>query len=434
MSLWNDLGFTDNPFDSRSLAANSEGLTLLVGREREKRELMSKLTSSTLHASLEGDNGVGKTSLVLVTVYEAIQKRFAGTLGQTLVPVDGVLQLGTDANVFHREALLAIAQSLIKHEGHFKDLRLTTPNLSELKRWMNEPIVSSGGGGVQILGIGAEGQKTDEVNTSVGFENSGLERLVRDALKKVFPTQSAGGLVAIIDNVELLGRSSEAGRVLEKIRDTTLSLPGVRWVLCGAKGIIRASVSSPRLNGRISRPIEVTPIADSRIEELIGARLNHFAARDGAVCPVGATEFLYLYEMCHANLRDAFRYAQDFCSWLEIEDKLHLPQVEYLPTLKQWLALEAQEITASIRLQPRMWQLFDDLAALGGVCSPSDHEALGFNSPQRMRSNFAEVQRVGLIDAEIDEDDTRRRTVTLTAKGWLVHHARKVAGETVEVH
>lgn len=49
-----------------------------------------------------------------------------------------------------------------------------------------------------------------------------------------------------------------------------------------------------------------------------------------------------------------------------------------------------------------------------------------------MRSNFAEVQRVGLIDAEIDEDDTRRRTVNLTAKGWLVHHARSTASDTTE--
>lgn len=58
--------------------ANQEGIKLLVGREREKRELLSKLTSSTLHATLEGDNGVGKTSLVLVTVYESIQNRLTG--------------------------------------------------------------------------------------------------------------------------------------------------------------------------------------------------------------------------------------------------------------------------------------------------------------------------------------------------------------------
>lgn len=422
MSLWKELGYFDNPFDSRPLTSNREGSALLVGRDREKRAVLSKLTSSNLHVSIEGDNGVGKTSLVWVSLFEAIQSRLQGELQQTFLPVDDVLQLGVDAEAFHRRALLAIAQAIIKYEN--ESLGLKVPNLSELKRWINEPIVSSGGGGFQVATIGVNGSKSDEVNTSAGFENSGLERLVRRTLTEMFPKSSDGALVAIIDNVELVRTSSEAGRVLEHIRDTTLSLPGVRWVLCGAKGIMRASVTSPRLNGRIAQPLVIKPVEDAKIEELIHARLQHFASTPTAKCPIEVREFRYLYDICNANLRDALRYAQDFCGYLDIEQKLHLTRDEYMIQLETWLAREATEITDAIVLQPRMWTLFDDLAQMGGTCSPSDYEALGFNSAQRMRSNFAELQRAGLIDAEIDEDDQRRRTVAITAKGWLVNHAR----------
>jgi hypothetical protein len=55
---------------------------------------------------------------------------------------------------------------------------------------------------------------------------------------------------------------------------------------------------------------------------------------------------------------------------------------------------------------------------------PSDNEKFDFNTPQQMRTNFAALERVSLIKAEVDEDDLRRRTVNLTDKGWIVHYAR----------
>lgn len=424
MSLWTDLGFSSNPYDSRSLTANAEGLKLLVGRRREKRALLGQLANSSLHPTIEGDNGVGKTSLVLVAVYEAVMRRVNGDSDQTFVPVNILLQIGSDAADFQRRALLAIAQALIEHEAHLRDYGHDVTNLSELKRWMNEPIVTTVSGGAQAFGFGANVDVADEINTSTGFSDSGFERAVRKALTQAFPTPESGALVAVIDNMELLARSNEARRVLELIRDTSLSLPGVRWVLCGAKGIVRASVSSPRLVGRISRPIEVKPVADATIEELIEARLHHFAARPDAKAPVGPVEFRHLYDICNANLRDALRYAQEFCIWLDDEEELGRPQSDFLELLQVWLADEADRITESIRLQPRTWKLFDDLAVSGGTCAPGDFETFGFASPQHMRTNFAQLERADLISAEVDEDDLRRRTVSLTSKGWIVHYSR----------
>lgn len=424
MSLWTVLGFSGNPYDSRSLLANAEGAELLVGRDLELRTLLSQLANSSLHPTLEGDNGVGKTSLVLVAAYNAMQARMEKKTYQAFAPVPTLLQIGTDSLQFERQALMAIAQALIEHESYLRNCGHDVSSLSELKRWLNEPIISGGGGGIQILGVGANAEISNEANTSVGFSDSGFERVVIDALRTAFPTAESGALIAVIDNMELLGRSNEARRVLERIRDTSLSLPGVRWVLCGAKGIVRASVSSPRLTGRIGRPLEIAPLKDDVIEPLIEARLAYFAVREDARAPVGPVEFRHLYDICNANLRDALKYAQEFCMWLDVQEELERPQSEFLGLLEIWLAEEASQITSSIKLQPRMWKLFDDLAAAGGTCAPGDFEAFGFSSPQRMRTNFAELERADLISAEIDEDDLRRRTVSITSKGWLVNYSR----------
>lgn len=424
MSLWNELGFKGNPYDSRALPASKEGAELLVGRANELHALRRQLSSSTLHPTLEGDNGVGKTSLVLVAGFLAMEDRRSGKSNQLFLPMTDLLQIGNDPDEFDRRALLAIAQTLIGYRGFLSQCGIEPAALDDLKRWVNNPLQISGGGGFQILGSGANAEVSVETNTSMGFSDSGFPNLVRTVLREVFPTDESGGIIAVIDNMELLSRSNEAKRVLERIRDTSLSLPGVRWVLCGAKGIVRASVGSPRLTGRVARPIELKPVSDDAVEALIESRLRHCAAHDDYRAPVAAKEFRHLYDICNSNLRDALKYAQDFSLWLDLEGEIDRPQADMLGLLEAWLADEAEKITESIRLQPRMWRLFDDLAEVGGSCAPGDYESFGFSSLQRMRSNFAELERADLVLAEIDEDDHRRRTVALTSKGWIAHYAR----------
>lgn len=91
MSLWTVLGFSGNPYDSRSLLANAEGTELLVGRDVELRTLLSQLANSSLHPTLEGDNGVGKTSLVLVAAYNAMQARMEKRTNQAFAPAPSLL-------------------------------------------------------------------------------------------------------------------------------------------------------------------------------------------------------------------------------------------------------------------------------------------------------------------------------------------------------
>ena len=419
MTIWADLGFSGNLYDSRPLQANAEGDQLLLGRADSARRLLSQLQNSTLHPTLEGPNGVGKTSLVLVTTYRAVQARRAMTTTQTLLPIEKILQFSNDPDRMMREALLAVAQSLISHERLLEQCGHSVANLAALKAWLNSPVLHGGGGGVGPV----TAQISREANSSEGFLSSGLEALVRSALTETFPTPESGSLVGVIDNVELVSRSNDARRVLETLRDSALDLPGVRWVLCGALGIIRSCVTSPRLDGRVAPPLEIAPVADDVVEDLINARIEFFRTRPDATAPVDAPSFRHLYDVCNKNLRDALKYAQAFAVWLDVEGEASRPE-NFASLLEVWLASEAENIVGAISLQDRAWRLFDELAQTGGSCAPSDNERFGFNTPQQMRTNFAALERVSLIKAEVDEDDLRRRTVNLTDKGWVVHYAR----------
>ena len=424
MSVWSDFGFRANPYDTGALPATEEGAQLLVGRDAELRALSSQLENTTLHPTIEGANGVGKTSLVLVAGFMAMKAFRDRQSDHLYLPMTEPLQVMADAVAFERKALLAIAQTVVGYKDFLSKCGIEPEGLSDLERWLNNPVLRSGGGGFQILGSGANANVVAEVNTGAGYQDSGLEQQVRAVLGEIFPAPESGGVIAIIDNMELLATSTEAKRMLERVRDSSLSLPGVRWVMCGAMGIVRASVSSPRLAGRVALPIELGPVPDDQIEALVDARLQHFASRPTFRAPVGAMEFRHLYEVSNQNLRDALRYAQEFTSWLDLQGETSRPQADMLGLLEVWLAEEAEKINSSIRLQPRQWRLFDDLAKAGGTCAPGDYEAFGFQSMQRMRTNFAELERADLIVAEIDEDDHRRRTVNFTSKGWIVHYAR----------
>jgi len=51
MSVWEELGFKDNPYSTDPVPPTDEGLQLLVGREKELARLRMTLTSSMLRDS-----------------------------------------------------------------------------------------------------------------------------------------------------------------------------------------------------------------------------------------------------------------------------------------------------------------------------------------------------------------------------------------------
>jgi hypothetical protein len=425
MSLWSDLGFRENPYSTPPLPANDEGSQLLVGRDSEVSKLLLNISTLDTHPTIEGDNGVGKTSLVAVATYRALRAFEQGSSSQLFVPLPRAFQLSADEDAFERQVLFTLAKAIIDNQEVFEHAGRTTPATKDIEHWLESPVLRQRQGGVSVLGSGITGGGGIEINSSPGFVETGFRESVRSWLTTLFPSPAAGAFVGVIDNLELLETSQEARRRIEAMRDTILDLPGVRWVLCGARGIVRSAAGSPRLTGVIADPMRLEPISDEDVADVVRRRIEVYRSIPTALAPVEPQGFDHLYRVAHKNLRNTLKHAQDFSVWLAAQDKLYVSSDDRFQLLEVWLAEQADLYSMDTRnVTPRGWTFLDDLIAGGGSCSPSDFEKFNFNSSPAMRPSVKQLEDANLVDSTIDESDSRRRTIEVTSNGWLVNYKR----------
>lgn len=424
MNIFEGFGFSENPYAVAPLSGDAMGSRLLVGRDKEVLKLHKHWTSVDTHASMEGDNGVGKTSLVAVAAYRAMQNYSAGELTSPFLPLVETFQVSTDHESLERHILSVIARSIFKYEVFLSSAGYDLPNLANIRTWLESPLVYGYGGGVGLTPVSISASRSTSINTG-GFSETGFRSAVHDWLKIIFPKGSVGGFVGVIDNLEILETSQEARRVLREMRDTLLKLPGVRWVLCGANGIMRSAVGSPSLSGVIADPIPVKPLSAHDSARVIERRLEEYRTRSDATAPVEPQGFEYLYRVAGNNLRIALKHAQDFSLWVDMNDLMPADAEERMTLLKEWLDQQADKYEAEARsVTPRGWTFFDKLLSEGGSCTPGEFLEYGFNSMPAMRPVVKQLEEAELVSSSVSESDQRRKTIQATPRGWLIHYKR----------
>lgn len=422
VSLWVELGFRENPYETSPISPTEEGNELLVGRDRELQRLLREIRSTDTHPTIEGDNGVGKTSLVSVAGYRALQDFQQGNTTQLFIPMPQPFQLTSSATPesFERTVLLRIAQAFIMHHELLRRAGLDVPDIDRINAWLNSPTFRQGQASAFGLGVGGGSQ----VNEASGFSESGFRESVRFWLHEAFPTQVAGGFICTVDNLELLETSAAARELLEAMRDTVLSMPGVRWVLAGARGIMRSAASSARLQGVLGDPIELLPLPDSSVSEVIARRIVVYGVLDDAYAPVEPDAFDYLYTVMHYNLRNAMKVCQDFALWLADTGQRPQTSGDKRELLEIYLAVTSDRFFQDTHVPPGAWTVFDRLVELGGTCSPSDYAEFGFESSQALRPHVKNLEDANLVLSSIDESDRRRKTISISSRGWFVQYHR----------
>jgi len=235
----------------------------------------------------------------------------------------------------------------------------------------------------------------------------------------------SGGFVCVIDNLELLDTSAKARSVLEELRDGVLSFPGVKWVLCGARGIVRSVVSTPRLQGKLTDPLELAPLGPDAVTSVIKTRLNLFKVRSDAYTPVEADGFRRIYQIGNHNLRISLKYCEDFVFWCIIENNRPESVEDKFGLIDAWFAHVAEEaLTSTQDVTARAWKLFDDMSQRPEGCSPGEFAEFGFNSGPAMQPHLRMLEQARLIDSTTDDIDRRRKTINLTTRGWIVRYHR----------
>lgn len=432
MNIYQQWGFDDSPFQVSPLPPSDLGARLLIGRASELQTLKRRLFNSPKIATIEGLNGVGKTSLVNVAAYQVHTEALSGWDGPLMIPCNTIFQLNAnkDAEEFIDEVLMAVAQTLIDRGKAIGES--STIKTEQLDNWLNAPQLASLQASLSINGNGGGIGKGVEANTTSGFERSGFRKIVQKWLSDMFPTPNDGAVICTIDNLELLQTSDTVRLRLEELRDKLLNIQGLRWVLCGALGIVLGTVSSPRLEGFLHPPIAVSGVDDSLSAEIYYSRIAAYSPSESSsstpYLPLCVEDFERLYEILHRILRSTLSKADSFCQWVADHyspDTFPADEAAKRVAFSSWLTHESSEaLKAAIDvLKPRAWQVFKVAIDLDGVFSPSDFEDFDFNSSQALRPHVKDLEDAGLLVSTQDEGDKRRKTIQVTPLGWLVKYA-----------
>lgn len=423
-SIWPNFGFSENPYRHENLPPSDVGDRLLVGRDAEVLELQMRLGSAGTHPTVEGPAGVGKSSLLAVASYRMSRDSIAAQNGTVFLPVQRFFQANDSLEAFETEVYREIAQTLIANVEAFRIAGLQIPNIGALDKWLNTPQYRNAQGSAFSFG----GGYGSEPNTSEGFTDSGFPAAVRAELARLFPGPGAGAIICVLDNLEILQTSGHAREVLEQLRDRLFNLQGLRWVLCGSRGIV-SRARSQRLSGFFSAPMRIAPLSHDSSIELVRRRIEEFGSGDGAYPPVPPAAFEFIYRALNQNLRDALGYAHQFSEWLYMEYVLpqrDLPEPDDLGELVEvWLTEIADAAHNDARsIQRRVWQFFDQLASSGGTCRASEYEMYVFSTQQQFGSSVTALENANLVVREVDPDDATRRLAVVTPVGWLVYFNR----------
>ncbi len=427
--IYRDWGFTDNPFQTTALKADEQGEALLVGRSEELEKLVRRLLNPPKLATLEGANGVGKTSLVNVAVFKQLKAYLQSGTGDLLIPCRKSFQLSEAVKLddFANEVMIEVAQTLIERAAMLRKHKEPLPKADKIEAWLNAPQNSEWQLNLGVPKFSLGGGRGTDANTSSGFEQSGFKKIIQSWLEQIYPNGDGGGVVCILDNLELLQTTEAARALLEQLRDVLFTIPGLRWVLCGATGIMHSVAASPRLDGFLHAPIEISGLGQNSIGDVYLSRIKAFSIElANASLPITASDFDRLYTILNKNLRSLLSYADNYCMWVS-ERSVPLRDDERQRLFAQWLEEESGKILEASRSQlgDRAWEVFDNAVMLGGTFSPSDYQAFGCTSPQALRPQVKDLEEVHLLTSLREETDKRRKTIQVTPKGFLVAYARK---------
>ena len=429
-SFYQGWGFTDNPFSPMPLGGNAFGNQLLIGREEELKSVLFRLKAGGEAVCMDGPVGVGKTSLANVAAYLAEQEHLTNQESTPLIlPCRKPFQISqTESPEELRFRILTeVAQTLIEKANSFRN-RGGLNSGHGVNAWLNSPTMKQIEGQIAGFGLGVGAQTND----SQGFRDSGFIRHVTQWLESVFPDRATGGVVCVIDNLELLETSEAARKTIEALRDTLFTTCGIRWVLCGAHGIIHSVVESPRLVGYLGQPVPIKRLRLQQAQAVFDARYQTFRdhTKTNQYLPLIADDFHNLYMILGENLRQSLASANAYCT--SVAEQGSLPQGD--DTKKErfntWLKSNARAMNSSIENyvgNTALGLLRQVATKMNGEFAPGDFPFLGFNSLPALRPHVKSLEDAGLVEATRDEADQRRRTITVTGKGWLVHWARVTA-------
>ncbi len=428
--IWNDWGFSKNPFENHALAPNEEGLNLLSGRDSELEMLTYLLENSNAWVPVSGNAGVGKTSLANVASYvlyknSDLNKPPCALFIPCISPIS-VKPKETDEDFKNRVATVVL-NTLVKYRSDLERNNLYSldkslfNDLDSLKTWASSPLTGGKGGGL----AGVSASKTTSANTSSGYSNSFADQVLSLA-ERFF--SNGGGVICIIDNCEVYPDAAALVSVLSGLRDELFLKNGLKWVFCGALGILERLADDRLTNFIGDNVVKLSPIeSEEQIVEMINRRRNSFKSGPVQYLPISDKEMTELFKIAGGNPRRVLAKMEGYCLWAGapiVARKLKSGELDIAQCFSMWRNEQIQKNSADYKTLAtrKAWHIFQRLVDKGGDTRPSFYEQFDCNSAPSFIQHLNVLASHGLVAKHFDDDDLRGTIYRVTDKGrWTIY-------------
>lgn len=426
MNKWHKYGFESTPYSTDEIRGQGSEEALLVGRDRELEVILENLSSGTQLLALEGDFGVGKSSLAAVASYKATQ--WIHDKGQIFLTTatDKPLELTSTNTVeeFEKRVYYRVAASLLKVADQLISDGFKLQGLDPFKSWLQSPGAMSWsvGIGASILGTGGNLDFSKQVTptSSPGFSDAGVIELIDSWLSEVFG--SGGAMICVLDNLESLENSGSGINVFLSLRDSLFKRKHFAWIVCGAQGMVRVAFSSGKMSGVFQEPLDISPLGTEHVPQVIATRGQALRLREDAVLPVSPESFGRLYSQVGSNLRFALMQAHSYSMTTSAEEILEMNEDSRDENFNHYMIREGERVVEQLpkKLSPQDWNVLRVLVQdKSGLCGPGEYMDFGYKTMPSLLARVESLVKAGVVDYTADEDDGRRRIISATNNGRL---------------
>lgn len=310
--MWDELGFSDSPYDVKPLAIAKEDALLLVGRKSEAIEFSTSLGMYGGGALiLSGKPGVGKTSFLNVQQFNLVADKDPQNArilpSYKFYPVQpedkakevclGCLEILV--NSIEREFSLAGRNKLPHNTQRIRDWVLGSNKVTQVS------IMVAGFGGGLNRNVDTPSLKDASTNFVCDLISTVVSECKTELGKKY--------ILCTIDNIDNLPEADIIS-LFVSLRDTLFTIDGLWVVLIGQSGLLGLIRSNePKAAERISGYIELNPLEIGELLSAIDERVKRFSKVEGATAPISEKTHKMIYESSDGEIRFTFQICNQIC-------------------------------------------------------------------------------------------------------------------------
>ncbi|AIF82381.1 hypothetical protein NTE_00299 [Candidatus Nitrososphaera evergladensis SR1] len=399
-NVWEDLGFTGNPYDPRALSISDEDRKLLIDRTNELQMLTTLVNSGKGITIVEGGIGVGKTSLVNAMQYDLLHQK-----KNTILPAFQKIEL-TDGNMEPKNFILSTFSNMIFSLEKLTntDLAKQTGILKEGKLLVAQTIQSGFAGNLQAFGFGGGMSRSPSTTHPAAVTLPAILNTMDKWVEYVSKnTEYDGPVVIPVNNMDILD-DKEIVSFLNSMRDTLIDRPHIVWILIGRKGLFSLLESEARRVSEIitGQPVVLQPLTLQDVYNAIKIRVKLLSlnkkSRDGGI--VSDEIVKILYDASQGEIRYVFKRITDII----LKFRGQFPSVSQIPldVAKSMIIDFAKSRIDALNLSSKELAVLKSIVKKGSMRT-KEYQSVGLQTPQALNKYLASFYKQNLVVKEYGE-------------------------------